>query len=52
MIISFVNNYSDTGLLAWEINLDIQLVFNQYKAVTYMFSYVPKKDNKCSQAVR
>ena len=32
----FVNNYFDVGLKAWQINIDIQPVFNEYKAVTYM----------------
>ena len=32
----FVNNYFDVGLMAWEANMDIQSVFNHYKAVTYM----------------
>ena len=30
----FVNNYFDIGLLAWEANIDIQPVFDYYKAVT------------------
>ena len=32
----FVNNYFDVRLQAWEANMDIQPVFNNYKAVTYM----------------
>ena len=32
----FVNNYFVHGLRAWEANLDIQPVFNHYKAVSYM----------------
>ena len=32
----FVNNYFDIGLLAWEANIDIQPVFNYYKAITYV----------------
>ena len=32
----FVNNYFDEGLSAWKANIDIQPVFNHYKAVTYM----------------
>ena len=31
---SFVNNNFDIGLLAWEANIDIQPVFDYYKAVT------------------
>ena len=32
----FVNHYFDTGLIAWEGNIDIQSVFDYYKAVTCM----------------
>ena len=32
----FVNNYFDIGLKAWQANMDIQPVFNEYKAVTYV----------------
>ena len=32
----FIDNYFDIGLLAWEANLDIQPVFNHYKAITYI----------------
>ena len=44
----FVNNYFDTVLLAWEVNMDIQLVLNHYKAVTYMYSYLSKQEDECS----
>ena len=30
----FVNNYFDAGLKSWKANMDIQPVFNEYKAVT------------------
>ena len=33
----FVNNYFDFGLKAWQANMDIQPIFNEYKAVIYMF---------------
>ena len=35
----FVNNYFDAGLRAWQANMDIQPVFNEYKAVAYMCSF-------------
>ena len=35
----FLSNYFDVGLKAWQVNMDIQLVFNEYKAVTYMCQY-------------
>ena len=33
----FFNNYFDIGLLAWEANIDIQQVFDYYKAVSYIY---------------
>ena len=35
----FVNNYFEEGLQAWEANIDLQPVFNHYKAVQYMCAY-------------
>ena len=37
----FVNN----GLMAWEANMNIQPVFNHYKAVAYMCAYLSKSEN-------
>ena len=37
-----VNNFFSEGLQAWQANIDIQPVFNHYKAVTYMCAYFPK----------
>ena len=34
-----VNNYFDVGLKAWQANIDIQAVINEYKAVTYGKKY-------------
>ena len=48
----FVNNYFTDGLLAWEANIDIQPVFNHYKAVAYMCTYISKSEDECSQAMR
>ncbi|XP_066921397.1 uncharacterized protein [Clytia hemisphaerica] len=48
----FVNNYFAEGLLAWEANIDIQPVFNAYKAVTYMCAYFSKSEDKCSTAMQ
>ena len=38
----FVNNCFDVGLKAWLANMDIQPVFNEYKAVTYMCQHFSK----------
>ena len=48
----FVNNYFHIGLLAWDANMDIQPVFDYYRAVTYMCSYLLKKDDEYSQAMK
>ena len=48
----FVNNYFDVDLKAWQANMDIQPVFNKYKAVTYMYQYFSKTEVQCSQAAK
>ena len=48
----FVNDYFDIGLLAWEVNINIQPVFDYYKAVTYVCSYLSKEEDECSQAMK
>ena len=48
----FVNNYFAEGLLAWEANMDIQPVFNTYKAITYMCKYLSKTEDECSKAMK
>ena len=48
----FVNNYFTIGLQAWEANIDIQPVFNYYKAVTYMCSYFSKCETESSVAMK
>ena len=48
----FVNNYFDVGLKPWQANMDIQLVFNESKAVAYMCQYFSKTEDQCSQAMK
>ena len=48
----FANNYFDVGLNAWQANIDIQPVFNEYKAVTCMCQYFSKTEDQCSQAMK
>ena len=48
----FVNNYFDEGLLAWEANIDLQPVFNYYKAIHYMCAYFSKTESLCSDAMK
>ena len=44
--------YFDEGLLAWQANIDIQPVFNHYKAVTYMCAYFSKSEDETSEAMK
>ena len=48
----FFNNYFDVGLKALQANMDMQPVFNEYKAVTYMCQYLSKTEDQCSQAIK
>ena len=48
----FVNNYFCDGLIAWEANMNIQPVFNHYKAVEYMCAYLSKSEGECSVAMK
>ena len=48
----FINNYFVEGLQAWKANIDIQPVFNYYKAVTYMCAYFSKTENETSEAMK
>ena len=48
----FVNNYFDEGLMAWKANMDIQPVFNPYKAVTYTCAYFSKSENETLETMK
>ena len=48
----FVNNYFIEGLTAWKANIDIQPVFNHYRAVTYMCAYFSKSEDETSEAMK
>ena len=37
--------------MAWETNIDIQPVFDNYKVVTYMCVYLTKSEDECSLAM-
>ena len=47
-----VNNYFKVCLDAWEVNIDIQPVFNKEKAVAYMCVYFSKSEDTCSSAMK
>ena len=48
----FVTNYFDIGLKDWYENMNMQPVFDWYKAVAYMCQYFSKIENPCSQAMK
>ena len=48
----FVNTYFRHGHMTWEANMDIQPVFNHYKAVVYMCAYLSKTEIECCLAMK
>ena len=50
--VCFINNFFSEGLQAWQANIDIQPVFNHYKAVTYMCAYFSKAEDETSEAMK
>ena len=48
----FINNFFSEGLQVWQANIDIQPVFNHYKAVTYMCAYFSKAEDKTCEAIK
>ena len=48
----FISNYFKDGLMAWEVNLDIQPVLDYYKAVSYMCAYLSKSEDESSEAMK
>ena len=47
----FINNFFSEGLRAWQVNIDIQPVFNHYKAVTYVHAYFAKAEDETNEAM-
>ena len=47
----FINNYNPIMLKVWKANMDLQSVFNYYKAVSYMSAYFSKSESETSQAL-
>ena len=48
----FINNIFTEGLQAWQANVDIQPLFNYYKATTYMCAYFSKAEDETSEAMK
>ena len=47
----FINNYNPIMLKACRANMDLQSVFNYYKAVSYMSAYFSKSELETSQTL-
>ena len=48
----FINNYNSVLLKAWQVNIDLQPVHNDYKSVSYMIAYFSKSENSTSEAMK
>ena len=48
----FINNCNPVLLKAWQANIDLQPVYNYYKAVSYMTAYFSKSENSISEAMK
>ena len=48
----FVNNYNPVLLTAWQGNIDLQPVYNYYKAVSYLTAYFSKLENSTSESMK
>ena len=46
-----MSNYNPVLLKAWQANIDLQPVYNYYKAVSYMTTYFSKSENSTSEAM-
>ena len=42
----------NVGPKAWQANMAIQPVFNEYKTVTLICQYFSKTEDQCSQAIK
>ena len=48
----FVNNYNPEMLLAWNANMDLQLVFDPYAVVSYVANYMNKDETQTTPFLR
>ena len=46
-----ITNYNPVLLKSWQANIDLQLVYNSYKAVSYMTAHFSKSKNSTSEAM-
>ena len=48
----FLNNYFKIGMKAWEVNMDIQPVFSEQKAIAYIHVYMNMSKDNGSNAMK
>ena len=48
----FINNYNLVLLKAWQANIDLQSVYNCYKAVSYITAHFSKSENSTSETMK
>ena len=48
----FINNYNPVLLKAWQANIDLQSIYNYYRAVPYLAAYFSKSENSSSEAIK
>ena len=46
-----ITNYNPVLLKSWQTNIDLKLVYNSYKAVSYMTAYLSKSENSTSEGM-
>ena len=48
----FINTHNPVLLKAWKANIDLQPVYNYYKAVSYITAYFSKSENSTSEVMK
>ena len=48
----FVNDYNPMFLKAWQANIDLQTVYNYYKAISYIASYFSKSETETLETLK
>ena len=46
----WVNNYNPDLLMAWNANMDIQYILDEYGCIMYMLSYISKPEREMSDS--
>ena len=48
----YINNYNPEMIMAWNANMDLQLVVDAYAVVSYIVSYMNKEENQTTPFLR